>query len=68
MDDTPVLNEIRKYEAKLGFGWQILLAAKVGISPSYMCDIVSGRRSISEHIGEKFGYERVWRKNKNEIR
>jgi hypothetical protein len=66
MDDTPVLNEIRKYERKLGFGWQILLASKIRISPSYMCDIISGRRNISEEIGAKFGFEKVWKKKKQD--
>jgi hypothetical protein len=64
VDDTPVLNEIKKYQLKFGFGWQILLATKVGISPQYMCDIISGRLSISEEIGAKFGFEKVWSKKK----
>jgi hypothetical protein len=56
MDDTPVLGEIRKYERKLGFGWQIQLAKRIDISPQYMCDIISGRRAVSEEIGAKFGF------------
>jgi hypothetical protein len=65
MDDTPVLNEILKHEANFGFGWQIKLASKIGISPQYMCDIIGGRRSISEGIGGKLGFEKVWRRKKN---
>jgi len=64
MNHTPVLNEIRKYERELGFGWQIQLAKQIDISPQYMCDIISGRRSVSEEIGAKFGFEKVWRKKK----
>jgi hypothetical protein len=64
MDGTPILNEIRKYERKLGFGWQIQLAKQIDISPQYMCDIISGRRGISEEIGAKFGHEKAWRKKK----
>jgi hypothetical protein len=64
MDDTPVLNEIKKYEHKLGFGWQIRLAGKIGITPQYMCDIICGRRGISEEMGAKFGFEKVWRRKR----
>jgi hypothetical protein len=27
-----------------------------------MYDIISGRRAVSEEIGAKFGFEKVWRK------
>ena len=67
MDDTPVLNEIRKYEYKFAPGWQNILAEHIGISPQYMSDIIRGKRAVSEEVGTKFGFEKVWRrKKKNE--
>jgi len=37
---------------------------KLGISPQYLCDLLLGRRDISDKIGGLLGYERVWRKKK----
>lgn len=31
----------------------------LGISPQYLCDIIKGRREISEQVAEKLGFERV---------
>lgn len=35
------------------------VAIALGVSPQYLCDIIKGRREISEQVAEKLGFERV---------
>jgi len=35
------------------------VAAYLGISPSYLCDILKGRRDVSAGVVRKMGYRRV---------
>lgn len=35
------------------------LAARLGISPQYLCDVLKGRREISAELASRLGYERV---------
>jgi len=56
---NPVIAEIRK---RLKGKTQNALAAEMDISPSYLCDLLKGRREVSQNIADMFGYVMVWRK------
>lgn len=34
-------------------------AAKIGISPQYFCDIIKGKREVSQKVSQYFGFRRV---------
>ena len=38
---------------------QKALAEQVGVSPQYMCDVLAGKRRISDNLSRKFGFARV---------
>jgi len=40
-------------------GTQKLAASMLGITPQYLCDILQGRREVSENVAAKLGYDRV---------
>lgn len=40
-------------------GTQKALAKKLGVCPQSICDIVSGRRGLSDRLARKLGYEKV---------
>ena len=42
-------------------GSQAAFAAKHDLSPSYISDLLAGRREISDHIARLLGYQRVIR-------
>jgi len=51
---------IRKLQAAADRqGTYLAIAAQLGISPQYLCDIMHGRRAISARVAEKLGYRQV---------
>ena len=53
------LLQILQVTCKSHRGVQQDLANKLGITKSYMSDIVNGRRAISDTVAEGLGFERV---------
>ena len=47
-------------DAAIEAGSQRELAARLGVSPTYLSDILNGRRRPSEPFLTKFGYQRVY--------
>jgi hypothetical protein len=63
MDDTPVINEIKR-RAKTTLRGQRGLADILHISRSHMSRIISREKAVTEEIAAKFGFERVWSKKR----
>ena len=42
-----------------GLGTRKALAAKLGIGPSYLSDIIHGRRDVSDRLLLKLGLQRI---------
>lgn len=47
------------YALVFALGSQKKAAAKIGISPQYLNDIIHGRREVSPQVAEFFGYTRL---------
>lgn len=41
------------------FGGQSAWAAKHGVSPQYVCDVLKGKRAVSASLADKLGLRRV---------
>lgn len=39
------------------------VARMFGVTPQYICDMVNGRREVSEKIWRKMGWRKIWMKN-----
>jgi plasmid maintenance system antidote protein VapI len=57
-----IIKEIHKFCNKKSYKEA---AQQMGISPQYLCDILLGRRAISEKVAAFFGYKKVikWKKD-----
>jgi hypothetical protein len=42
-----------------GVGSQKEVAKLLGVSAQYVCDVLAGRREVSEKLGRALGYQRV---------
>lgn len=40
---------------------QIATAKRLGFTPQFICDVLKGRREITESLAERLGYNRVTR-------
>lgn len=62
---NPVINDIIKLSDKLGSRKKA--AISLGISPQYLCDVVMGRRDVSDNLAAKLGWSRntKWQKLKD---
>jgi transcriptional regulator with XRE-family HTH domain len=56
MDENPVLKKIKSKIAEAGS--QTKVAIELGISVSYLSDILNGKREISENVARKLGFKR----------
>ena len=61
MDESEVVLALQN---KLMVKSQKVVAQELGISTSYLNDILKMRRKISEKVGLMLGFEKVWRKIK----
>jgi len=59
MDESEVILAIQD---KLIFSDQKTVARDLGVSASYLNDILHKRRKVSDRIGFLLGFEKVWRK------
>jgi hypothetical protein len=56
---TPV-SPIKKLENMVAkSGTQKAVAEMLSISPAYLCDVLQGRREVSENLARRIGYRRV---------
>lgn len=58
MNEAAVLAILKKRVAALG-STQASVAAALAISPAYLCDVMQGRRGLSDKVLKKLGIERV---------
>jgi DNA-binding transcriptional regulator YdaS (Cro superfamily) len=56
MTHTQLMKLIR---SKCSEDTQLAYAKELGVSPSYLCDILKGRREIGPKVLERMGMERV---------
>jgi transcriptional regulator with XRE-family HTH domain len=63
LDQTTVLSTLKR---KQGDGTQEQLAARIGISPAYLCDVLKGNRKPKGKVLEFLGLEELtmYRENK----
>ena len=54
--DTEIIGRLLRQVSK--FGTQRALAIRIGISPSYLSDVLNGRRGAGPAITKYFGIER----------
>ena len=53
-------NDLRKeIERMVSMTSQREVASRLGVSPSMICDVLMGRRDITERIAEALGYSRM---------
>lgn len=55
--NNPVLDYLNKRAEELGS--QKAVAEELGISPSHLSDVLSGKRNLGEEILEQIGFEKV---------
>jgi len=61
MDDKKPIDELKRL---LQTGNRETVCNKFGISEQYLCDILKGRRSVSERVGGLLGFKRIWKETK----
>ena len=58
LNDINALERLEAFVTDSG-GMQRHAAAKLGITPQYLCDLLNGRRTFSERILAKLGLRRA---------
>lgn len=53
---------VKVIKTKAAMSSQSEVAKELGVSPQYLSDILREKRSVSEAVAAKLGFERVWRK------
>jgi len=61
MDDKKPVAELKRLLETLS---RETVCNKFGISEQYLCDILKGRRPISERVGHLLGFTRTWKERK----
>lgn len=61
IDDSGPLKELRHL---LKTYTRRELAYRLDIGEQYLCDIIVGRRSVSDYVGERLGYKKSWIKKR----
>lgn len=64
VNDSEVLAELDRRTAGYGNGWRT--ANQLGIEPSHLREIKSGRRNVSRKVAEGLGFELKWVRVKRE--
>lgn len=56
--EQPIRDELRR--RSMGWGSRKALANDVGVTPSFLCQLISGKRHMTPNIARQLGYKLVW--------